>query len=300
MYILTGSQDFLLSKTIAQSLAGRVAILHLLPFSISELLSTPYHECNWENYIVNGFYPRIYDKGLDSNKWYSDYVKTYIEKDARDIIKFAELRSFRQFLSMCAGRVGQLVNFTSIGNEIGVSYQTIKRWLDILQLTNIVTLLQPYHKNFNKRIVKSPKLYFNDPGLACYLLGIKSIEDLRYHFAKGALFENMIVIEAIKSFFNNGEEPPIYFWRDSSGLEVDIIIEGGSKLYPVEIKAAKTYCEDFSKGVRKFCKVSDTELEQCLVIYGGTSKRKQNMIEIAPWNYNFSTLPFRDSQSSWE
>lgn len=283
MYILTGSQDFLLSKSISQSLAGRVATLHLLPFSIKELEKTEYKHEKWENYCVKGFYPRIYDKQLDYTKWYSDYVKTYIERDVRDITQIGDLRTFRQFLSLCAGRIGQIINLSSVGGEIGVSYQTIKRWISILETTNIITLLQPYFKNFNKRVVKSPKLYFNDTGLASYLLGIKSNTDYNVHFSRGALFENLIISEFFKEFYNKGEEPHLFYWRDSAGNEVDLIIENGINIQAIEIKSAKTFNSDFVKGLNNFVKVSNTEKENCFIVYGGNTMQKRDNIKVLPW-----------------
>ena len=284
MYVLTGSQDFLLSKSISQSLAGRVATLHLLPFSIRELDTTDFCEKRWENYIVKGFYPRIYDKKLDYTKWYADYIRTYIEKDARDIVNIGELRTFQQFVSLCAGRIGQLINMSSLGNDLGISYQTVKRWLNVLEVTNIVILLRPYHANFNKRIVKTPKLYFNDPGIASYLLGIRKPEDVSNHFARGALFENMIIVETIKSYYNKGLEPPVFFWRDSSGLEVDMIIDEGGVVYPIEIKSGKTFDNDFTKSIINFFEISKSGDNSGAVVYGGETKQKRDNIQVYTWN----------------
>ncbi len=284
MYVLTGSQDFLLSKSISQSLAGRVATLHLLPFSISELENTEFCEVKWENYIFKGFYPRIYDKNLDCTKWYADYIRTYIEKDARDIVNIGELRTFQQFVSLCAGRIGQLVNLSSLGNELGISYQTVKRWLNVLEVTNIVILLRPYHANFNKRIVKTPKLYFNDPGIVSYLLGIRKIEDVFNHFCRGALFENMIIVETFKSYYNRGLEPPVFFWRDNSGLEVDMVIDDAGVGYPIEIKSGKTFNSDFTKSIIKFNEISKPDHNSGAIVYGGEMKQKRDTIKVYTWN----------------
>ncbi len=284
MFILTGSQDFLLSSSIAQSLAGRVAQLHLLPFSIQELSVSPYREHQWENYLYKGFYPRIYDKNLDPTRWYSDYVKTYLERDIRDITHVGDIRTFHQFLMLCAGRTGQIMNFSSLGNDIGVSYQTIKRWVSVLEATNIVVLLQPYYKNFSKRLVKSPKLYFNDPGLASFLLNIKAPSDLQSHYARGALFENLIISEVAKSFYNSGSEPPIYFWRDGSGTEIDLLVERRNRIYPVEIKAGKTFSSDSLEGINAFCSFSDTDPENATLVYGGEERQHRDKIAILPWS----------------
>lgn len=285
MFVLTGSQDFLLSKEIAQSLAGRVAQLHLLPFSMQELSLSAYRENEWESYLYKGFYPRIYDKNLDPTRWYSDYVKTYVERDLRDITHVGDLRSFRQFLMLCAGRIGQIMNFSSLGNDIGVSYKTIVRWVSILESTNIAILLQPYYKNFNKRVIKSPKLYFNDPGLASFLLGIKSPLDLKSHYARGALFENLIISEVAKSFYNSGTEPPIYFWRDGSGTEIDLLVEYRSRLHAIEIKSGKTFSSDFLGTIKDFCKFSGSDPKDAALVYGGEDRQSRNGTAILPWTH---------------
>ena len=283
MFVLTGSQDFLLSKAIAQSLAGRVAQLHLLPFSMQELSLSPYRESEWETYLYTGFYPRIYDKNLDPTRWYSDYVKTYVERDLRDITHVGDLRSFHQFLVLCAGRVGQIMNFSSLGNDIGVSYQTIKRWVSVLESTNIAILLQPYYKNLNKRVIKSPKLYFNDPGLASFLLGIKSPLDLKSHYARGALFENLIISEVVKSFYNSGNEPPVYFWRDGSGTEIDLLLENRNRLHAIEIKSGKTFSSDFLAPIETFCKFSGSDPKDAALVYGGVDRQSREGTAILPW-----------------
>jgi predicted AAA+ superfamily ATPase len=290
MYILTGSQDFLLSRSIAQSLAGRVATLHLLPFSLQELKSTPFCEEKYENYLIKGFYPRIYDKNLDCTKWYADYVRTYIEKDARDAVNISDLRTFQQFVSLCAGRIGQIINLSSIGNDLGISYQTVKRWLNILEVTHIIIMLQPYHANFNKRIIKAPKLYFNDPGLVSYLLGIRKVEDVFTHYSRGALFENMIIVEIIKAFYNKGLEPPVYFWRDSNGLEVDLLLDKCDACFPVEIKSGKTFDNSFLTGILKFLEISKPVCNHGAIVYGGEIKQKRDTIDVYPWSFDLGGL----------
>jgi len=290
MYVLSGSQDFILSRSISQSLAGRVATLHLLPFSIQELKGTPDSEDGWESYIVKGFYPRIYDKKLGFTKWYADYVRTYLEKDARDIVNIGELRTFQQFVALCAGRIGQLVNLSSIGNDIGVSYHTVRRWLSVLEMTNIVQLLRPYHSNFNKRIVKAPKLYFTDTGLASYLLGIRKTGDVTTHFMRGALFENLIVTEVAKCFYNQGMEPAVFFWRDSNGIEVDLVIETGGTVIPVEIKSGKTFDADFVKNIIRFNEISGATENAGVVVYGGELMQKRGAITVQPWSFDCASV----------
>src|SRR5690606_2379858 len=194
-FILTGSQNFLLSEKISQSLAGRVFITHLLPLSISELKNSEYQSTNYVDFVFRGFYPRIYDKDIEPNLFYPSYIQTYTERDLRQIVNISNLFLFQKFMRLAAGRIGQLLNFTSFATELGVDLKTVKSWFSILETSFIVFFLQPHHQNFSKRLVKTPKLYFYDTGLACSLLGIKSIEDVDLHWAKGSLFENMIITD---------------------------------------------------------------------------------------------------------
>jgi len=247
LFILTGSQNYLLLNRVSQSLAGRTAIIHLLPFALAELKNTVYSFDNYEQYLLKGFYPRIHDKKLAPAKWLSDYTLTYLERDLRQIINIGDLATFQAFLKSCAGRIGQVVNYTSLGNDLGVSYQTIKRWLSILEASYIIFQLRPYHKNFNKRLTKSTKLYFYDCGLATYLLGIRSREQLSSHYLKGALFENLIIADLKKQFYNRGLEAPPYFWHEKNGAAIDCIIENGSDLISIEIKSGKTIHTGFLK-----------------------------------------------------
>jgi uncharacterized protein len=212
-FILSGSQNFQLMESISQSLAGRVSIFNLLPFSLEEIENTSFQMGTYEEYIIKGFYPRIYDLDLAPYRWLQDYLRTYVERDLRQLLNIGDLGIFRQFLEICAGRIGQLVNLTEIGNQIGVSYQTVNKWLSILETSFICYTLRPYHKNFNKRIVKSPKLYFYDTGLACALLNLKSVDELNSHFAKGTLFENFILNEVMKNQLNRDLPAKNYFWN---------------------------------------------------------------------------------------
>ena len=197
LFVLTGSQNFLLNAGISQSLAGRVLIFNLLPFSYDELRSTEYNIENLSELLVKGFYPRIYDSGLESKDWYQSYVQTYLERDVRQILNVGDINSFRNFLRACAGRCGQIINLSSIGSDLGISYQTVKKWLSVLEQSYIIFLLQPYFENFNKRIIKSPKLYFYDTGLLCYLLGINSAETFNLHYLKGGIYETYVISEFI-------------------------------------------------------------------------------------------------------
>ncbi len=284
-FVLTGSQNLLLMEQISQSLAGRVAIFNLLPFSMEELSNTQYKNDNYEDYLIKGFYPRIYDKSLNPTEWLMDYIQTYVERDVRQLINLPDAEAFRQFIEICAGRIGQTVNFSDLGGLIGMSYQTIKRWLSILKTSFLIYTLRPYHKNYNKRIVKAPKLYFYDTGLACALLNIKTPDELNVHFAKGALFENFVINEVIKNHLNKGIRPNLYYWRDSSGNEVDLILDKGNKIFPVEIKASKTIHSTFFKGLDTFCKLSGTPPEQAYLVYGGRESQKRSKGNVFTWDH---------------
>ena len=280
-FILTGSQNFLLLEQVSQSLAGRVAIFNLFPFSLEELKGTKYFSHSYEEYLYKGFYPRIYSDKLDAKEWLKNYTNTYIERDVRKIVNIGDLTRFQHFLKLCAGRVGQLVNFSEIGNELGVTYHTVQAWLSVLESSYIIFRLSPYYKNFNKRIIKSPKLYFYDTGLAAYLLGITKPDDVNSHFAKGALFENLIISEMIKYKTNNGMTPNIWFWRSSSGYELDCIVEDGKTIKAVEIKSGKTVTSDFFKGLNYWRDL--TNLSDTYIVYGGDNKQERTNATVLPW-----------------
>jgi uncharacterized protein len=281
-YILTGSQHFLLLENITQSLAGRVALLNLLPLSLAELLgSVTFDEP--EKFILTGGYPRIYDRGIEPTDFYPSYISTYVERDVRQIIKVVDLRQFRQFLTICAGRVGQLVNFAEIGNVLGIDAKTIKSWLGILEASFIIYLLPPYYRNFDKRVVKSPKLYFYDTGLACSLLGIQTERQLDAHFAKGALFENMIIVEYLKHVLNMGQKANFYFWQDSNAREIDLLIEHNNVLNALEIKSSKTISPSFFKNLYVFKDLAASENVALYVIYGGDKPQLRSDMTILTW-----------------
>lgn len=269
MYILSGSHNFLLMERISQSLAGRTAILKLLPFSYLELHNAELKENSFYKTIHKGFYPRIYDKDLQPEEFYPFYIQAYIEKDVRLFKNISDLQQFVRFLKMCAGRIGQLLNLSALANECGISQPTAKAWLSILESSYIIYLLKPYYKNFNKRLTKSPKLYFLDTGLACSLLGIRSDEDIITHFLKGALFENLLIIEQIKKAYNSSEEPQIYFWRDHIGNEIDLLVEKGNGFEVFEFKSGITYTPDFFKVFSYWEKLTATERNSMHVVYGG-------------------------------
>jgi len=273
-YLLTGSQNFLLSHHIAQSLAGRVALLTLLPFSFIELNTSIYKPNNWMEYLYKGGYPRIYEEQIEPMDFYPNYLQTYIERDVRQMLNVHDLATFQKFIQLLAGRVGQLLNQNSLANELGLSNKTIESWISVLEASFIVFRLQPYHKNFNKRLIKTPKLYFYDTGLASYLLGIRKVSDIQIHFAQGALFENMVINEFLKDGLNKGERLQYYFWRDSSQREIDLIIDKGLERNAYEIKMSQTVNQDFFKRLHYY-KEMDVQAKLNL-IYGGNVDQERS------------------------
>lgn len=281
-YILSGSQNFLLLEKISQSLAGRVYIFHLLPFSQHELPKE--YQQDLFSAMYNGGYPAIYDKQITPLDFFPSYTQTYIERDVRSILQVKDLNLFNTFLKVCAGRTGQLFNASDIGNEISADYKTIQNWLAILEASFIVFRLHPWHVNFNKRVVKTPKLYFYDTGLASYLLGIRHAEELNVHFAKGALFENYVITEYIKNCRNVGDNSNPYFWRDNVGNEIDLLADLGQQLKIIEIKSGKTIKDDFFKGLTYFDKIQTNYTIAKYLVYGGSVSRKQYETHVLSWN----------------
>ena len=299
-FVLTGSQNFLLLRQISQSLAGRCAILHLLPFSRSELAREdlfPIEEIakgsgrtlvgkdnNLFETLFTGGYPRIHDKGLAPHDWLSGYYQTYVERDVREVLNVGDLETFGRFMGLCAGRTGSLLNLSSLANDCGITHTTARRWLGVLETSFIIRLLRPHHKNFNKRLVKSPKLYFLDSGLLCYLLRIRSAEDLALHASRGAIFESWVVSEAIKNFTHRGLRSDVYFWRDSAGHEVDLLIDtGGDNLLPIEIKSGQTFNPDFAKELNWWRETSGSGERSGVVVYGGEKSFHYKNIHVLSW-----------------
>jgi uncharacterized protein len=284
LYVLTGSQNFLLHAKISQSLAGRVIIFNLLPFSNDELKSTKYKIDKLSDLIVKGFYPRIFDSGLNSSDWYQSYIQTYLERDVRQILNVGDINAFRNFLRVCAGRCGQVLNLSSIGSDLGISYQTVKKWLSVLEQSYIVYFLQPYFENFNKRITKSPKLYFYDTGLVCSLLGINSPESFELHYLKGSIFESFVISELLKSKFNLGISDEIFYWKDLNGNEIDCIISSGKEIKAIEIKAAETIKSEFFKTLYLWNKLDTKKNNSLNLVYGGNEYQKREFVKIYSWN----------------
>lgn len=282
-FILTGSQNFLLLERISQTLAGRAAIFHLLPFSITEIGSGFPIDDNFNQYAFTGTYPRIYDQQLQPNDWYPWYIASYVERDVRQIENVQDLNKFQTFLKLCAGRVGQLFNASAIGNELGVNYKTVQSWLSVLEASFIVFLLPPSYKNFNKRLAKSSKIYFYDPGLICSLLGIRSVDELNFHYLRGEIFESLVISEIKKWLVNANRHDGLYFLRDSTGHEIDCIIESGPKMTAVEIKSSSTMNPDFFKGLQYWQNLTGDESENSVLVYGGTASQRWSKGRVLGW-----------------
>lgn len=277
-FILTGSNNFLLNSNISQSLAGRVGYLFLLPLDIGEINPG----ANMSNQLIfKGGYPEIYQKDINPKKYYDNYIRTYVERDVRLLKNITDLYTFERFLRLCAGRTGQLLNMSSLAADVGVDVKTIGSWLGVLEASFIAFRLYPYHENYNKRIVKMPKLYFYDTGLASALMGIEDVSQLTIHPLRGGLFENLVVVDFLKRLYNNGKQNNLYFWRDNIGNEVDLLIKKGANRYPVEIKSAQTISDEFFKGIRYWNKLTNTE-GGYLVYAGDMLQKRSGEVNIVP------------------
>lgn len=268
MFILTGSHQPELHQTVSQTLAGRTAVLTLLPFSLRELRT---YRKDWAPFelIVKGAYPRIHEEGLRPIRFFNGYLQTYVERDVRALINLRDLRTFQQFLTLVAGRIGQVVNYSSLSNDVGVSATTVKTWISVLKASFVVFELPPFFENIRKRVVRSPKIYFSDYGLAAFLLGIETPEQLSRDPLRGGLYENLLILDVLKNRLNSGKRPEMFFYRDTHGNEVDLIIKHGRKLTPVEIKSAATFTYDFLKGIEQFQKVTEDRCKPGFVFYNG-------------------------------
>ncbi len=280
LYILTGSSNFLLLEKVSQTLAGRTAVLHLLPFSFTELPPT---DLSYESQIFMGQYPRIYDRVIHPSDFYPAYIQTYIERDVRMMKNIGDINAFVQFVQLCAGRTGQLLNMAGLASDAGISPNTAKAWLSILESSFIVYRLQPYHRNFNKRLIKSPKLYFYDTGLACSLLGIRDETQVNLHYLKGALFENLIITEFIKRSYHRGRRLQPYFWQDSQGKEIDCLLVDGESLTPVEIKAGKTVSLSYFDNLKTWRQLTNLPVDAGYVVYGGDQSLQTSAGALLSW-----------------
>lgn len=283
--IITGSQNILLMQSVNQTLAGRVALFTLLPFSLSELQGTDFEEAGLEEYLVKGFFPRIYDQALDKNIWLQDYVNTYIERDVRQITAVKDLTLFSNFVRLCAGHTGQIVNYSTFSNNLGVDVKTIKAWMSILETSFVIFLQPPYFKNFNKRIIKSPRLYFYDTGLACNLLGILKTDEISMHYLRGGIFESFVISELHKYIFNRKINGKVYFFRDSNGNEMDALIEMAGQIKAIEIKSGKTIIPDFFKSFPYFSKIFSEVTTQNFLVYGGEEVQKRTAATVLGWKH---------------
>ena len=281
LFVLTGSQHFGLSNAISQSLAGRTALLRLLPFSLAERLAAE-PGGSVDDLIYRGFYPRIFDHGLEPRQAYADYFETYVERDLRQLAEVRNLSSFQRFVRLCAGRVGQLLNLSSLGADAGVTHVTARQWLTLLEASYVVFLLPPWHANIRKRLVRSSKLYFHDVGLACHLLGIEHAGQLATHPLRGPLFENMVVVEALKHRFNQGRTSSLSFFRDSRGLECDLLYRSGNAIAGIEIKSGATINRDFFSALGRVADIVPDMSVQA-VVHGGQERQSRSAGEAIPF-----------------
>lgn len=301
-YILTGSSQFLLIEEISQSLAGRIVTFKLYPFTYTELydyssdksFETIFQVHHKTRPIVSqeelytllwkGLYPRIYDKQLDHHKWHENYLLTYVERDVRSLLNIRNLHTFEAFLKLCASQSGRLINYSNLANAVGVSLPTIKEWVSILETSGLIFIMPPYFENFSKRIIKTPKIFFTDTGLLCHLLSIRTIEQLKTHPLLGSIFETFLVSECYKRFYNIAEIPPLYFWRDQSGNEIDLLIYNGQKSLPIEIKLSKTFHADFKNAIVNWLKLKNNPADKGIVIYCGEhALQSKEAISFLPW-----------------
>lgn len=267
LFILTGSNNFLLQQNISQTLAGRIAYFQLLPFSLAELRSEGLDANGDDELMLNGFYPPVHDQQISPTDWCPNYIHTYIEKDVRQLKNISDLLIFERFMKLLAGRSGQELNHSALAVETGADVKTIQSWIGILESSYIVYLLRPHHRNFNKTIVKRPKLYFYDTAILCSLLGIRNREQLSSHPLRGAIFEGMVITELMKNRTNAGIPVNLYYWRDKTGHEVDLVVDENGELFPIEIKSGKTIGQEFFRNLNFWCRLSG--VEKSLVLYGG-------------------------------
>lgn len=282
-FVLTGSAQFDLIAGITQTLAGRVARVELLPLCAKELAAAHQLPDSLSQALLQGGYPALYDRQVTTQDWFSNYIATYVERDVRQLVAVRDLGQFQTFVKMCAARTGQLLNLASLGADCGISAVTAKQWISVLETSYIVTLLRPHHRNFGKRLVKTPKLYFLDSGLAAWLMGIRDAATLETHAARGALFETWVVSELYKQRLNAGRSTDLYFWRDSSGNEIDILSETPAGLRPLEIKSGSTYATDWANGLKKWQALAQAESLQPALVYGGTLGYEREGLKVWGW-----------------
>ncbi len=289
MFVLTGSQQFGLLSGITQSLAGRVGLIHLLTFAAEELAAVRQLPDSLEELLVRGLYPPLYDRDIFSGDWFSGYIATYVERDARQLINVRDLSAFQRFVKMCAARTAQILNLSSLASDCGITHNTAAAWISVLEASYLIYLLRPHQRNFNKRLIKAPKLYFCDVGLAAWLLGIHTPEQVRFHAQRGALFETLVVTEFLKGRFNEGLPANLFYWRDSKGLEIDLIREEGEELEAIEIKSGQTIAPDSFTSLKRWLKLAGQSEAPARLIYGGDKALTNKNISIVPWQ-NIATF----------
>lgn len=283
-YILSGSQNFHLMRSITQSLAGRVALFKLLPFDQEEMQEAGWLDADYSVNLQRGFYPALYDRDIPSKVFYSNYLQTYVERDLSELIHVKDLKQFRNFIGLCAARAGQLLNLNSLANECGISQPTAKSWISVLETSYIVYQLQPLHSNFNKRITKSAKLYFYDTGLLCFLLKINDASSIKTSSYKGSLFENFVINEYLKQNYHNNLMHDFWFWRDAVGHEVDLIWQDSDKLNVVEIKASETIMPNLFNGLAYFDKLASAHIASKTLVHTGTFNQQRTVARVQSWN----------------
>ena len=288
MYVITGSQNLNMMEAVSQSLAGRTSVLKLLPFSYEEMSEAGILPNGEEKQMFYGGYPRIFDAHIPPEQFYLDYVNLYVERDVRQLKNIGNLETFSRFVKLCAGRIGQLLNIQNLADDCGISATTAKTWLSLLETSFILYLLKPDYHNYTKRLVKSPKLYFTDTGLACSLLEIRNAEQLKSHYLRGSLFENMVINRFRAKAFNKGTEPNISFWRDKNGTEIDLIStsmakDGTEEVNAWEIKAGATYSPDYFKNIKQWAKLANAQSDNCKVIYAGAQNIQTQAGELVAW-----------------
>ncbi len=281
-FILTGSQNYLMNQTISQSLAGRISIHTLLAFSITELSDTNKLPEKVEDLLYQGSYPSIYANQSPPDRWYENYIKTYIERDVRQLKQVQDLNLFQTFIGLCAGRTGQILNLSQLGNDCGISDKTVRQWISVLEASYIVHVLRPHYKNFSKRLIKSPKLYFYDTGLVCSLLKIKR-EQIALHYMRGHLFETFVISEILKGFYNRGSIPHLYYWRDLAGNEVDGLLEKGEQLVPIEMKAGKTISLSLFSELSYWNQLASIDPKNSFVVYTGNENQRWSKGNVTSW-----------------
>lgn len=290
-FVLTGSQQFGLLAGVTQSLAGRVGLTRLLPLAAPETPAIANGQLQPDSALLTGGYPALHTQAIQPADWFASYIATYVERDVRQVLNIQNLSTFQRFLRLCAGRTGQLLNITALASETGITANTARNWLSVLESSDLIFLLPPYFRNFGKRLVKTPKLYFLDSGLACWLLGIRSEDVLALHPSRGALFETWVVSEFIKARYNQGLPADLYFWRDNNGLEADLIFEQGNRLQMVEIKSGQTITSDTIRAGQRAIRMAEDEALTPWLIYGGQESYERSGVKIFGWRDFQAAIP---------